>query len=164
MASTVQIHGLKEIGERLKALPKEIAGKNGGPLAAALRKMGRVIQADAKGLVPVDTGTLRENIIVTRERDPKAFGATEVVHVTVRAKAKAYKDNKKNRKASKVGENYQDYGPLYYARFLEFGTVRASPHPFMRPAFEQAKARLPEIFRSELSAAIDRAVRRLNSR
>lgn len=162
--STVQIHGLRELGERLKALPGEIASKNGGPLLAALRKMGREIQKDAQQLVPVDTGTLRENIIVTRDRDPQSLGMTEAVHVTVRYKARAYRDNKKNRKAKKVGEEYQDHGPLYYAKFLEFGTVRAAPHPFMRPAFEGAQARLPEMFQKELSAAIERAVQKMRRR
>lgn len=162
MAETVQVHGLKELGERLRALPKEISGKSGGPLLAALRKMGREIQAEAKERVHVDTGTLRENIIVTRARDPKALGGTEAVHVTVRYKAKAYKDSKGNRKQGRVGEEYKDYGPLFYARFLEFGTEHAPAYPFMRPAFESKKAELPEMFKTELSAAIDRAVRKLN--
>lgn len=162
MAETAQVHGLKELGERLRALPKEISGKNGGPLLAALRKMGRAIQQEAQARVPVDTGTLRENIIVTRERDPKGMGATEAVHVTVRYKAKAYKNNKGNRRKGRVGENYKDYGPLFYARFLEFGTEHAPAYPFMRPAFESQKSELPEMFKTELSAAIDRAVRKLN--
>jgi len=163
--ATVEIRGLKELGERLKALPNEIAGKNGGPLLAALRKMGREIQADAKRRVPVDTGTLRENIIVTRDRDPKKYGMTEVVHVTVRYKAKGYKDNKGNRRSKRVGKKYRDYGPLFYAKFLEFGTVKdPQGKPFMRPAFEGQKAGLPEMFKKELTAAIDRAVRKLNRR
>ncbi|WP_440221833.1 HK97-gp10 family putative phage morphogenesis protein [Dokdonella sp. MW10] len=162
MASTVQVHGLKELGARLRALPKEIAGKNGGPLLSALRKMGGEIQKAAQQRVPVDTGTLRENIIVTRDRAPQKVGMTEVVHVTVRFKAKAYRDNKKNRRKARVGAEYKDHGRLFYAKFLEFGTINAPPHPFMRPAFEETKPRMPEMFRTELSAAIARAVRKLN--
>lgn len=162
--TTVQVHGLKELGERLKALPAEIAGKNGGPLLAALRKMGREIQQEAQQRVPVDTGTLRENIIVTRSRNPQAVGMTEAVQVTVRYKARKYKDNKKNRRKKQVGEEYRDDGPLFYAKFLEFGTVKMQPHPFMRPAFEAKKSALPEMFKKELSAAIDRAVMKLRKR
>ena len=38
MADQVEIQGLRELGIALKALPKEISGKSGGPLLKALRK------------------------------------------------------------------------------------------------------------------------------
>lgn len=161
MAETIRIEGLEEVRKRLLALPREISGKNGGPLLAALRKMGRVIQADAKARVRKKSGTLADNIIVVRKKNQ--FTGTEEVNVTVRAKATKFKDNKANRRKGRVGGLYKAYGPLFYARFLEFGTSKMPAYPFLRPAFESHKGQLGDIFRNELSAAIDLAVRRLNN-
>lgn len=161
MASTVDIPGLRELGERLKALPKEIAGKNGGPLLKALRRMGTVIQKDAKSRVAVKTGTLRDNIIVVRKRKDKLRPGEEGVDVTVRFKATAYKDNARNRRLGRVGGTYKNAGPLFYAKFLEFGTSRQPATPFLTPAFEAAKGTLPEMFRTALTKSIDEAVRKL---
>lgn len=162
MAEIQNIEGLRELGERLKALPKEISGKSGGPLLKALRKMGRVIQGRAKNRVRRKTGTLADNIIVTRDKYARRKGMTEGVQVTVRYKAKGYKDNARNRRSGRVGGTYKNYGPLFYAKFLEFGTSKMPAYPFMRPAFEESKGDLGSIFRTELSAAIDSAVNKLN--
>lgn len=162
MAETQNIEGLRELGERLKALPKEISGKSGGPLLKALRRMGKVIQGRAKDRVRVKSGTLRDNIVVVRDKRARRKGATEGVEVTVRYKAKGYKDNARNRRTGRVGGTYKNYGPLFYAKFLEFGTSKMPAYPFMRPAFEGSKNELGGIFKAELTKAIDDAVRKLN--
>jgi HK97 gp10 family phage protein len=161
MAEVRNVEGLRELGRRLKALPKEISGKNGGPLLKALRRMGAVIQKDAQARVAVKTGTLRDNIIVTRKRKQDLRPGEEGVEVTVRAKAKKFADNARNRKSGRVGGEYKSYGPLFYARFLEFGTSHQPATPFLTPAFESAKGTLPEMFRNALSKSIDEAVRKL---
>jgi HK97 gp10 family phage protein len=161
MAEFSRIQGLKELGEALKALPKEISGKSGGPLLKALRKMAKRIQDDAKARVPVGTGTLRDNIITARLRKDKLRPGEEGVEVTVRYKAKKYKDNARNRRLGRIGGEYKDNGPLFYAKFLEFGTQKMSDRPFLTPAFESAKPRMGEEFREELTKAIDAAVRKL---
>lgn len=161
---TVKVHGIDELRRRLEALPREIAGKNGGPLLAALRKMGRKVQGDAKRIVRKKSGTLADNIIVVRSKDPRRVNATEAVRVTIRYKAKKYKDTKANRKAGRVGGKYKELGPLFYARFLEFGTSRQPAYPFMIPAFDMNKNDMPNIFKTELGAAIDRAVKKLSKR
>jgi len=38
------------------------------------------------------------------------------------------------------GGRYKEKGKPYYAPFVEFGTRKMSPRPYMRPAFEKAKA------------------------
>lgn len=162
MAELHHIEGLRELGERLKALPKEISGKSGGPLLKALRKVAKVVQSRAKDRVRRKTGTLADNIIITRDRRAKDKGATEGVQVTVRYKATGYKDNARNRRSGKVGGTYKNYGPLFYAKFLEFGTSKMPAYPFMRPAFEQSKGEMGALFRTELGAAIDTAVKKLN--
>lgn len=165
MAEVVQVHGLKELGQKLKALPDEITKKGaGGPLLLALRRMGVKIQKDAQSRVAVDTGTLKDNIITSRLPRRKRAQGQEGVEVTVRAKAKKYVDNKRNRKLGRVGGEYNTYGPLFYARFLEFGTSRMTAKPFLTPAFEAAKPELPGMFQKELTRAIDDAVKKLAKR
>lgn len=164
MAQRIEVMGLRELNARLMALPAEIGNK---PLKAALRKVGRVVQKTAKDKVSRKTGALADNIIVARIR--KLPKGEEAVQVTIRARAKKYKDNARNRRTGRVGGAYADVGPLFYARWLEFGTKDRKhkngksvgpmpPYPFLRPAFEQNKSELPGMLRTELSVAIDRYV------
>lgn len=162
MADIYKIEGLRELGERLKSLPKEISGKAGGPLLKALRKTAKTVQTKAKATVRKKTGTLADNIIIARDRNARKKGATEGVQVTVRYKAKGYKDNARNRRSGRVGGTYKNYGPLFYASFLEFGTSKMRPYPFMRPAFETSKGEMAATFRKELGNEIDKAVQKLN--
>lgn len=165
--ATVEVHGLKELGERLKALPKEIASARGGPLRVALAKVARAIRDEAKARAPVKTGNLRDNIILVRNRDPKSMGATEAYHVTVRSRTskktdtRKYANTRRNRRLNRVGQEYKAQSPLFYARFQEFGTSHQAARPFLRPAFESMKGQLGTMFRDELSVAIERAVRKI---
>ena len=59
-----------------------------------------------------------------------------------------------------MGGGYTDYGPLFYARFLEFGTSHQPAYPFLRPAFEEDKSSLPELIRDDLAAGIDKAMKK----
>lgn len=156
---TVQINGLSDLVQTLRNLPAEIASKNGGPLARALAKGGRTIRDDAKRRAPVSDppsvqvaarrarntgqinkpGRLRDAIVSKRDRNPGARGRTEAVLVTVR-------------RSGKKG--------AYYAGMVEFGTVKMEAQPYMRPAFEENKKDVAEQFRVDLSAGIDRAVRK----
>ena len=160
MAQTIRVEGLRELEKKLKALADEIGGKKAAqPVKAALRKAGRVVQKDAQSIVRRKTDLLHDNIIVTTAKRlrPGSFG----MNVTVRAKARKYADNAKNRKAGKVGKKFKDWGALYYGRFLEFGTARMRAYPFLRPAFERNKGSLPNIIRDELAIAIQKAVAKM---
>ena len=157
----VHVDGLKELQAKLVALGVEFGTRAAyNPVRNALNKAARVVRDSAKQKVRRKTGTLAENIIATSRGRPDDRGYISA-KVTVRAKAKAYKNNRKNQRASKVGKEYKDYGPLFYARFLEFGTSKAPPYSFLRPAFEENKMQLPELIRNELSAAIERSVAKL---
>jgi len=164
MAETVKVEGLDELRIRLHALADELGPKANGPLLTALRRMGTVIQKDAQSRVAVKTGTLRDNIITARLPKRARKNGEEGVQVTVRANAKKYKDNARNRRLGRVGGDYKAYGPLFYARFLEFGTSHQPATPFLTPAFEANKAMLPEMFRSALSKSIDEAVKKIAKR
>lgn len=153
----VRIEGLSALNAQLKALAEDFGPKAAAsPVRAALRKGAQVVQRSAQSKVRVKTGTLRENIIVTsRGRPPEGFIDMKV---TIRAKAKRYADNARSRKLGRVGTEYQDEGPLFYARFLEFGTSHQPRTPFMVPAFEENKETVGLLIRDELAKAIEKTL------
>jgi HK97 gp10 family phage protein len=161
MPELIRVDGLKELQAKLLALGVEYGTKAAyNPVRRALNKAARVVRDSAKQRVRKDTGTLRDNIIVTSKGrpDPNGFISAKVV---VRSKAKAYKDNARNRRAGKVGGAYKNYGPLFYARFLEFGTSKMKAYPFLRPAFDENKGALPEMIKTALAEAIESSIAKL---
>jgi len=72
-----------------------------------LKKQGLKILRRSKKLAPVDTGRLRSSI--TLETVENANGLINI----------------------KIGT------PVYYAPFVEFGTVKQPAQPFLRPAIDQ---------------------------
>lgn len=169
----VKVDGLSVLNQRLKALAEDFGPKAAtSPVRSALRKNAKKLQAAAQAHVRVDTGTLKQNIITTLERKPQE-GRIEM-RVTVRAKARAYKSSSRTIQKGLVGLEYQHYGPLFYARFLEFGTAMRQTRsganrgkiehmPFLRPAWDELKGSLPELIRSDLADAIDKTMKRLGA-
>src|SRR6478736_3519766 len=144
MPDLVYVTGLKELQARLQAMSDTVGGKKAAkPLVHALGKAANILKADAIARVHKKSGTLAANIITAHPK-PRQPGM-ETVIVTIRAKAKHYKDTAANRRVCRVGGKYHDYGPLFYARFLEFGTSHQPMYPFLRPAFEANKGDLPEV-------------------
>lgn len=158
----VRVDGLQVLEKRLRALGEEFGPKAAiSPVRTALRKNAKKLQQAAQQRVHVDTGTLKQNIITTLERRPQN-GRIEM-RVTVRAKARAYKSSSRTIQKGLIGAEYQFYGPLFYARFLEFGTSKMPAYPFLRPAWDELKGALPEMIRADLADAIDRTLKRLGA-
>jgi HK97 gp10 family phage protein len=42
-----------------------------------------------------------------------------------------------------------------YAEFLEYGTVHMSPRPFMRPAFDENRGAIEDLFRHNVALALE---------
>ncbi len=166
----VQVLGFKELEAKLLAIGQEYGAKaTVSPVRSALRKGAVVMQKTAQNIVHKKSGTLSRNIIVTSHGIKSRDGFIDM-KVTVRAKAKAYKPSSKGATKFTQGKGpagYADYGPLFYGRFLEFGTRASAKHhataayPFMVPAFEQNKSSVLPIIRDALSAAIDKTVAKL---
>jgi HK97 gp10 family phage protein len=113
MAKTdFKIQGAKAMEQALQALGPKAAGQVGGN---AVRAGARVLVKEAKRLVPVDTGRLRDSIkVVTLKKNKR--GANEVGAVVGFEKP-----------ASRI------------AHLVEFGTSHSSAQPFMRPAMDSQK-------------------------
>ena len=171
MVSTVKVHGLLETVARLKNLPTELSGKNGGPIRKALFQAAKVIEIEANRLSPHDTGRLERNIIKMRNRNPKATPGrpTELYHVGVRGGGKygARVRARERRKVLKAGGSSQEAfraakvseKDAYYWRFVELGTAKMAARPFLRPAFESKKEEAVSVF----ARILDIDVRRLEN-
>lgn len=127
---------LRGLGEALKALPKELASKRGGPLSRALGQGANVLVEAIEERAPVDEGTLRDSVRQKRDPNPQDVTERRIVYVSRRA---------------------------WWAMFVEFGTVKQQAQPFVRPAFEAKKydvlARIVEALKKGIENAAKRAAR-----
>lgn len=146
--TTVQVTGLAELERRLTALSADMGGKiaRGATAAGA-----SVIRKEAKIRAPISDkphqlgvrkdqiaqpGNLRKNIIL--RRNGKSELAAEY-HVTWRAgKAIAGLD-------------------AFYGKFVELGTVKMAPRPFLRPAFDSKKIAAVDKIAEVLKKRLDKA-------
>jgi HK97 gp10 family phage protein len=141
----MKVNGLADLAAALKALPAEIAAKNGGPLRVALRASARVVADAAEQRAPKDTGRLGRAIAIQVDRNPG--NVTERIVVRPRA-----------------GKSRNDPKGAYYWHFLEFGTERQPAQPFIRPAFDAVKEQALTVFRTRLAKGIVRAAKRAAKR
>jgi HK97 gp10 family phage protein len=159
---TVKLEGLDGLLDRMRALPREVVSKNGGPARAALFRGARVIRDAARAKAPVRSGFLQKQIAALRSRDPKRFGASEMYSVGIKGGArKKYANTKRNVRKGRAGQEYETAGNAYYWRFMEFGTARMPARPFLRPAFEANKEKAMQTIVDELNKGLDRIVRKL---
>ena len=154
MADTQYLHGLDDTLRKLQALPKEISGKRGGPVLAALKKGAKVIQRQAianleanadKADGYANTGTLAKSVAIGRDPKPEKSGANERVRVFVRRKT--YPDGTKT---------------IATARYLEFGTEKQKAKPWLQPAYMSERQKALETVVSELNKGIDKIIKKLS--
>lgn len=144
MVTDVKISGLRELGQRMQALSADIAGKIARQATAA---GAGVVRKQARQNAPRDTGNLQAAIVMKRVRD---IALTEEYVVAVR------KGKTKDVKAAKAGEGRLGKD-AFYARFVEFGTVKLPARPFLRPALENNIGPATEAMAKRLKARIERA-------
>jgi len=107
----IEIVGLRELEDKLSNLEEKLTNA----LAEALEEIAGKIRDDAKSFVPVDTGSLRKSIRVEKEGELQFLvvaGDGGVIN-------------------PRTGREVD------YAGYVEFGTSRAAPQPFMQPALEK---------------------------
>ena len=154
---SVQVQGLDQLAKALRELPQRVA-RNG--LRAAVYAGAKVIRDEAKLQAPVATGdlgpnqpppgTLKRSVIM--KQIPELSGAQkQTFFVTVR-------QGKKYRKQGKKGNLSKD---AWYWRFVEFGTVKMSARPFLRPAFDMKKHEAVTAIKTRLAQRIEQAAQEL---
>jgi HK97 gp10 family phage protein len=136
--------GTRVIGrERLKRKLTVISAKSKPAIRAAIAKSADEIVAMMRGLVPVDSGALRGSIDWTWGDPPEG---TTTFFKTARGDPDL---------TATIFAGNRD---AYYARWVEFGTVKSSPRPFFFPAYQTNRKRAASrIKRAANKAARDEA-------
>lgn len=125
----VKVHGLSELSEALRQMPKKLAGQ---ALGASVKAGANFIMKVARDNVPVDTGAMKKAIVSYRKRGSRPDNITYQVGVTMK---------KKFHRKKKTGtvfrkDRWGEMQTAYYWRFVEFGTIKMAARPFLRPAFD----------------------------
>lgn len=143
MASTVRVDGLRELGERMRKLSADMAGKVARQATAAGAK---IVRDQVRVNAPKDTGNLAAAVVMKRITN-SSLSAEYVVAVR-----KGKRTDVANAKSGqgKLGKD------AYYAHMVEFGTVKMSAQPFIRPAFESQKNAAVDAIASRLKKRLDR--------
>lgn len=147
MADGLKLTGFKELADALRELGPRVARNS---LRRAVSAGAAEIRNEARARAPVDTGEMRKDIMVKRERDTKGEMSAKY-SVFVRS-------GKKSRLAGK-GRNVQK--DSYYWKFVEFGTSKMPAKPFLRPAYEAKKEEAVKIIGENLDEGIQKAAREL---
>jgi HK97 gp10 family phage protein len=124
-------------------LDKVLARLSGGVSEEKLRSLlhegGEIIAQEARRLAPVDTGTLRDSIEVTDDRDARLYGKLNGPGISVYV--------------GPVGST--EDGDVYYAKFQEFGTVNHGAQPFMRPAIASKRSEAEALILNRLKGSVE---------
>lgn len=115
-----QIEGMTQLLQRIEQMGRTLETQ---VKEKALKESAELMKDKVVPLVPVRTGKLRQNIIVSD------IDVNETIH---------------------IGPDQQ--GPVFYSHFLEFGTKKMSPKPFLGPAYENNK----EAVQNKMAAVIRR--------
>lgn len=130
--------GASGFKEMQAALARLAAGVPEEKLRAALREGGELIAEEARRLVPIDTGQLHDSIAVVDERDMRIYGKINGGDVSLYV--------------GPVGS--AEDGDVFYARFVEFGSLRSEAQPFMRPAIAAKQADAEKLVAARLAADV----------
>ena len=125
-----------DIAKMLRLIPDQFVKSD---VKAVMKEKWDVIAEDARRRVPVDTGFLQQSICSTSGFNKNAG----VVFTSVGISKLSKKQKKFNKLVRKVSKKYglaaPDellFNPARYSIFVEFGTSKMQPRPFMRPAFD----------------------------
>jgi HK97 gp10 family phage protein len=139
MKAGIKIEGADEIDAALKRMAtvtrREVVER-------ALLAGGEEIAAEARRLVPADTGNLRASIIASTT----AKGMNSAGGSSGSGDVKVFVGPEQGREAEHDG---------FYGHMVEFGTNDTAAEPFMRPAFDgpaarRAAAAIGEVLASEI--------------
>lgn len=130
MRPKVKVTGAADIRRKLNKLRETTKHE---VVQAALASGAEIVADEAKRLVPEKTGNLRASIGV----------GTQALNYS---RSRLSRGHDEVFVGPRQGPSEEHDG--FYGHMVEFGTARAAPHPFMRPAFD-AKSK------EALRAAID---------
>lgn len=137
----LEVQGLRELGAAMRELSNDVATKVGRQAAAA---GAGVVRKAARAKAPVDSGNLQAAVVMKRVAETPL--TAEYVVTPRRGKTRDVK-------AAKAGKGRLG-NDAFYARFVEFGTVKVPARPFLRPAIEENVQRATEAVKQRLAQRI----------
>lgn len=138
-----ETRGFRELDRKLAKIAKSL------PKAKQLEILadaGEIIAEEARQLVPVDDGILRESISVSDD----TLGGAFKMDATLRGKGAVVYIGPRTRSGPPDG---------FYGHMVEYGTVHMSAQPFMRPAFDRTQGQVLSRIAGDVAAEIRRAGR-----
>lgn len=124
-----QIDGMDILDKEISGMVRQL---NGAALERAVSAAGDEILKEVEIRSPVKTGKLKASI--RKLIFPKENRASSIIQVA----------------------NSKRGGIQHYAVFLEFGTSKMPPKPFMRPAFDVSQLKAVEAFSKALSTELEK--------
>lgn len=128
-----EIEGVEELRGKLRGLTQKMQR---GALRNAFRGAGRIVEREAKTLVPVESGDLKDAIGTS----VSATNTAVKVDVGVRKR--------------------QPGAPARYGRLVELGTAHSAPQPFLRPALDNKGDEAVASIARALKPEIEKAARK----
>lgn len=140
MADIVRVEGLQQLGQALSRMRTDMALKIAGRATAA---GAGVVKPKAKANLvaspSVITGLLLKNVIL--KKVPKSQTDLTSAHIVTVKKQTYPGDPKRNTRSA--------------GRFLEFGTVKETPEPWLGPALDNNRSQATNAIKNKLKAGID---------
>ncbi|AFH92782.1 HK97 gp10 family phage protein [Providencia stuartii] len=144
----IDFGGLHDVSRELELLSQAESNR---VLRQAAYAAASVLRDEARAKAPKRTGKLAKNIVAGNQRGRQRGEVSAGVYVRGTNKAGTNSDSKMKA---------DDPHNAYYWRFLEEGTSKMPPHPFIRPAFDSKADEAAEFAISKLNQAIDEVLRR----
>lgn len=128
-------------------------------LRKAVRAGAALVRKDAKAGAPHLTGALASSISVKIGTARKSGAIYGVIGPRSDYVKKIKARSGLNKKGKRIGSARlaATIKPSKYAHFLEYGTIHARAHPFLRPAWDGGKAGYVEAMRKVIEAEMQRA-------
>lgn len=140
----VKVEGLRQLGDRFKKLSKKMQLQTAGrATSAAARVVKKAAITEIRTEDAIDTELLVSAVIMKRLSQRDAVGTAEHI-VTIKKKVYAEDNPKGDRNTRRSGV------------FIEYGTVKLPPRPYLRTAFEKSKHRAMQAMVQKLREELER--------
>ena len=166
---TVKVAGLKELSQALAGLEKKVSKRISRNAAS---EGARVIRDDAKKRAPVESGTLRKNIVIKKLKDKKP-GFVQY-GIGLRSTKATYANTKANVRSGRAGQSYWQDGDAYYGYMQEFGYIQKyvriqingrwvtlKDQPLSAPIYHQATPYLRPALESQKTVVVETVKQRI---
>ncbi len=143
ISSDLDFSGLLDISKDLELLSKAETNK---VMRQATNAAASMLRDEVRSKAPRRTGKLARNVMSGNQRNRKEGSVSSGVYV--RGSNKEGTNSDRTMKGS-------DPNNAFYWRFIENGTSKMAPHPFIRPTFDSKADAAAEIAINKLNQAID---------